>query len=464
MRNPLPSQHTATGQRLELEAQQILGRHGFNVSSLDKSTSRSTWTELHETRGAMRKAGAAILDTAKTEDRELTDGEAYAHDLCANVIKTMNEEMDMRISNGNRSPRSPGSLPVGMDDRCHARRRPEGTPLGRDESLADRVASSYPGEQDVSIGAMVRASITGDWGDLGYLRAEQSIGSGSGGGFVTPGLFAARVIDLARNEARIVQAGASVIPVTTGNTTFGTIEEDPTAHWRGENQDIEESSATFGERNFKAKTLAILVRMSLELVEDGQNIDALLERAIAAQIALQIDRAALFGTGIGEPLGIFNHEAATFIDLDAVLSDYAPLSRAVQAVSQANQTAGDFITSARTAGEIDRLTDIDGNPLKAPRSVMERQILATNQVSTDLSFNIGSPPQAAVDTASAVFTGFWPDYYLAVRTDLMLEATRVAGDAFKKMQVLLRGYARVDGFAVRPASFAIVRGITAPAP
>ena len=332
--------------------------------------------------------------------------------------------------------------------------------------MADRIAAEGGSSHDVSIGRLIRASALGEWdGGLNEFRAQQSIGSGSGGGFVTPGMLSARIIDLARAEARMVQAGASVIPVETSKLSFATIEEDPTAHWRAENADIPESGVTFGERLFDAQTIAILVRGSVELMEDGVNVDALIEQTIASQIALGIDFAGLHGTGIGQPLGLLNHNTgsrtANFIDLDGPLTNYDPMSRAVQACWENNVEAGDFLIAARTAGELDRLTDTENNPLRQPRSVADRMMLVSNQVRTDLEASIGSPPTLQSD-ASAIFTGLWSDYYLVVRTDLVLEATRVAGDTFKKMQVLIRGYARVDGFAVRPKSFGIVRGVIPP--
>jgi hypothetical protein len=53
--------------------------------------------------------------------------------------------------------------------------------------------------------------------------------------------------------------------------------------------------------------------------------------------------------------------------------------------------------------------------------------------------------------------------YVASRTNVVLEATRVGGDSFKNLQLWIRGYLRADAFAVRPDHFAIVEGITAPA-
>jgi hypothetical protein len=90
--------------------------------------------------------------------------------------------------------------------------------------------------------------------------------------------------------------------------------------------------------------------------------------------------------------------------------------------------------------------------------VAERRLLATNQIPNDLG--VGSPPTS---TGSAIFTGQWSDYYIAVRTGLVLEISRVGGDAFKKMQVLVRGYLRADAFAVRPGHFAVIDGIEPPA-
>jgi HK97 family phage major capsid protein len=259
----------------------------------------------------------------------------------------------------------------------------------------------------------------------------------------------------ARENARD-RAGARSIPIS-GATSFATIDEDPTSEWKAENAAIVEETVTLGSRLFVPQTLAVLVKSSIELIEDAPNAEALIRESIANALALQLDKMCLVGDGVGKPLGICGTPGVGQVAVNAALTSYAPLSKAVEKVQTANGEPGDFILSARTSGEIDRLTDNDGNPLRPPRSVSERRLLVTNQVPTDLV--IGSP---ALTNASAIFVGQLDRLYIAIRTNLVLEATRMGGDSFKNLEVWIRGYLRADVFAVRPDHFAVCTGITSP--
>ncbi|MBA3068668.1 MAG: phage major capsid protein [Hyphomonas sp.] len=170
------------------------------------------------------------------------------------------------------------------------------------------------------------------------------LGSGGAGGFTVPGALWGQVPDLARAKMRIAQVGATIIDAPQGGTmSFPTLERDPTAFWRGELENIEESSAAFGLRTFKPYTVAVLVSGSIELIEDSPTLGEFLMSTIAAQIAEQVDYAALAGHGLGQPLGILNHSEIQAVDAAGVLADYDSFARAVQKVRQQNVEPGAFI-------------------------------------------------------------------------------------------------------------------------
>ncbi len=62
---------------------------------------------------------------------------------------------------------------------------------------------------------------------------------------------------------------------------------------------------------------------------------------------------------------------------------------------------------------------------------------------------------------STAFVGDFSQMLLGVRTELTLEASRVADDAFEKMAVLIRGYLRCDVAVLRPQHFTKIIGIRA---
>lgn len=431
---------------------------GVDVAVFDRSPSDLSWSELHSQRADMRRAVNTILDKAESEHRSLMPNEDAAIALATTNIGLLSNQIENRSLSGNREPMPHGQFAAYPSSTARVsdsgKRKVE---LRREDRVADFVGV---GKEEVSTGALLRASVTGDWSGLEGFRAQQSGDSGSAGGFTLPTYLSARIIDLSRAQARVIQAGATTVPII-GVTNFATVENDPTAEWRGENQPISESETVFGSRMFTPHSLAVLVRSSLELIEDAPNVSALIESAIAAELALKLDRMCLIGDGVGKPLGLFNTQGINRLHPDAgsgPLTDYSLLSRAVQSVRDNNAEPGAFLISARTGGEIDRLVDKDGNPLRPPRSVQDRQLLTTNQIPVDMEV-----AGAGADNASVIFTGQWEDFYVAIRTQIRIEATQVGGGAFEKMQVLIRGYLRADAFAVRPGHFAVIEGITPPA-
>lgn len=393
----------------------------------------------------------SIISLAEKETRELNAEEIAAFDDAENIVENIEKELAAREKNGNPNGRMPGG---GMGGPSHSDPKASHLMLGPKDRFADRIES---GPSDgPGLVELLRASVTGEWNGLENFRAQSS-GSASTGGFLVPQYLSARIIDLARNQARVIQAGAMSIPVS-GPTTFAAVDGDVESHWRAENEEIPESDEIFSGRNFTPQVLAALVRCSVELIEDAPNIQQLVEDSISASLGLQLDKMCLVGDGIGKPLGLLNAPGITILSPAGgagALTNYNLLSQAVEAVRNNNVEPGDFLLASRTSGEIDRLVNSLGDPLSPPPSVAERELLTTNQIPVNMA-------AGEEVNASAIFTGYWPDLYIAMRTNIVLEATRVADDTFSKMQVLIRGYLRCDAFPVRPNHFAAITGITPP--
>lgn len=418
---------------------------GFNASAL-----KAQKNELLESRNKAHRLARAILDK---EDPSADDLEVYDH-LSAS-IELMNDSLDDLQSK--MLDRVADAAAGGGRGPSRARSRSDYgvRAIGPGESFAAAVGGyelPEPGAPG-SLGAIVLGQV-----GLGpQFNAAQVEGTGSLGGYMVPSAVSARLIDLARNQARIIQAGAMTVPMEGPTLTFARWDEDPTAAWRVENSQIPESSATLSKATLTANSIAALVTLSVELAEDAPGFQAALESALAQALALELDRAALYGKGTAEPLGLSNSDGVNEVKMaDFALSyitNYRPLSRAVQACWEKNVDPGAFILAPRTAGDIDRIVDQLDQPAFMPASVKDRQILMTNQVPTNLGTD---------EDETEIFTGLWSDLMLGIRTNVVLEASRVAGtDTFRKMQIQVRAYMRADALVVRPDHFAIVRGITA---
>jgi HK97 family phage major capsid protein len=112
----------------------------------------------------------------------------------------------------------------------------------------------------------------------------------------------------------------------------------------------------------------------VELAEDAANIDSVVSKTLGKGLALELDRAALRGSGTApEPRGIRNQtgvavDSTTFGTNGSVISNAAPtgavgwiwLAKTIANRWTANERPNAAIYAPRTAGDLDQLTDSTG--------------------------------------------------------------------------------------------------------
>jgi HK97 family phage major capsid protein len=273
------------------------------------------------------------------------------------------------------------------------------------------------------------------------------------------------MIDLLRNQAQVIQAGAVTIPMDTATLKMARLADDVTSGWKAENSPMTESDNTFEQVLFTSHTLTSLTKISVELLEDSAPaVDSIVSESIAKSMALGLDLAALYGDGgSNNPVGVKNQTNVTITPVNGGPATLAwlPLSQAASTLMGFNVT-GPFgaIYSARTAGEFDALRDSLGQPLRQPPLVDAMEKYVTNQIPNNLPG--GSP---ITGTASDIFVAKWSECMIGMRTSLAMEVSRVAADsfgsAFSNLQVWIRAYLRADVQLRHPHAFNVLTGIYA---
>jgi HK97 family phage major capsid protein len=100
----------------------------------------------------------------------------------------------------------------------------------------------FTGGEDFNVGKIIRAKIVGNYEGLNDVEVKAAgEGTGALGGWLVPETVSAKIIDLARNFARVMQAGAYTIPMTSPEMKLVKIEGDPTAYFKAEHAAITES-------------------------------------------------------------------------------------------------------------------------------------------------------------------------------------------------------------------------------
>lgn len=302
---------------------------------------------------------------------------------------------------------------------------------------------------ELSFGAVLRNALADN-----RLNVVDSMSGGSdaGGGYLVPSILTADIIDLARNRARVLEAGARVVPMANRHVEVPTWETDPVPAWRAEEAAIAEDDGELGSVDLNAKSLAVIVKASRELLEDT-NVDQLLLEAFAKSFALKIDTTALYGTGANTPVGLKNVAAVTKSPIggaNGASPTYAALVNSVGRLRDKNYDPNAQITADRTARTLSLLTDTAGSYIDPPSYLDDVDLLTTGQVPSNLTVGTSN------DTTD-IFTGQWDQLYVGVRTNLTI--SRLVERYADTGQVGFVAWFRGDIVPARPAAFDIVTGV-----
>jgi HK97 family phage major capsid protein len=304
-------------------------------------------------------------------------------------------------------------------------------------------------DDQIAPGAFLRAIVSG-----ARNEAEQRAlagGTDAAGGYAVPLTTSAQLIDLARANMVLDAAGAQTVPLGTSETVVAKVASDPTPAWRVENAAVNESDPTFSAVTLRPKSIAIMVKASVELMSDSLNLETELPRVLARAMALEIDRAGLIGTGADpQPKGIVNYGSLTANSYaGGALTGYSPLMNARGALHGANERLGAIIMASRDENTLASLTAIDGQPLNMPQALHGVRMLHTTAIPTD--GGNGSDE-------SQIIAGDFSQLLIGVRSSIRVEVLRER--FMDNLQFGLIAHARIDFAASREGAFTVLAGVT----
>jgi len=292
-------------------------------------------------RGEVVAAMTAMLDTADTEDRDLTGGETRKYER----MKAQITELDSEIQRAEERERR----------EIEAHIRPGGNVIAP-PTVAGKVLNAFGTGRDASerayrVGQWVRAQLLGNeraqrWCEDRGLRIEaaHSEANIAKGGALVPDEMSSAIIRLvedygvARKEARVVTMGSDtlLIPRRTGGLT---------SYFVGENTEGTESDSAWDNVTMSAKKLMVLTRMSSEVSEDAiVDLAVALTEEIALSFAEKEDDCLFNGDGT---------------------STYGGMTGILQKIVDGNHTAGAVDVATATHNLFSEIDATDLSTLKA---------------------------------------------------------------------------------------------------
>jgi len=329
------------------------------------------------------------------------------------------------------------------------------TLLKKGESLdkfhADR--ARYPKEwDDINTGKLIKGVVFGDWDGADLERKAAAETSAGAGGVFIPTPVSARVIDYARNIARVFQAGAQTIPMDTATLRVPRLDADITGSWTAEGADISEVDAPFDSVTYSAKKLGVVAAIDNELLEDAPNCSAMIENSLAKACALALDLAALTGSGTSpNPTGLVNDPNVQTIATIGAVTAWDSLASAAQKVRGVNFEPNAYLINPATYKMYANLKDTLGQPMRPQSTLDGITPLMTNQVPN-----------------GSFYLGKWDEMAFGLRAGMRIEVSREASymssgslvSAFSRDQTILRLVVRGDWQRLHSNAFVVGSGIT----
>jgi HK97 family phage major capsid protein len=338
--------------------------------------------------------------------------------------------------------------------------------LARGESMGDWLRARgrvRPEHEGLSFDRYVRGLATGRWEnadrELELFQLAQSEGTSTAGGHLVPAPLSGRVIDIARAASVAMRAGAVTVPMTSQTLKIARVTDEGVPTWTAENSAASEDAMAFDAVTLTAKKLDRLCKVSIELFEDADpGIDDVIANAFGKQIALELDRAALRGSGSSnQPTGVLNTSGITSTAhgtngtaISTLKYDF--LVDSVGAVRAEDFAPNAQIMAPRTETSLAKLADSTGQYVRPPATLDDIPRLTSSQIPIDLTVGTGT-------TCSEVYTGQWDQLLIGIRTQFRL---LFLGERFiDSGQYGFYAYLRADIQLAHPKAFVVDTGVLA---
>lgn len=432
----------------------------------DAGVHQAMLKELRE--AALRKADAADARKAHFEKmaREaLADAGMETREHEAPEQREAEPEPAPRVEVREPAPKPEGraiEVNAPVDEHMAFTRAPKAEfdkPMPKGASFADLLGVPES-QRGLSLGRHLRGMLTGDWrgaeAEQAYQVRAMSGATAGAGGALLPVVYSAQVIDLARVQTQVLNAGAQIVPMSARQVIMPKWTGDPTVAFRSENAAVGTSDATVDKITFTAQSLAGYTTPSREIIEDTDLSD-LLANAYAKVVAIAWDDAALLGTGTApQPLGLKNNTAIT--DKSAIVTNgqtptWDNMIDAVGGVLGRNESVSAIVYHPRNELALGKAKDTQNRYLDVPRYLANIPRLSTGT----LPVNETEGTSGAV--CNTMFAGDFSQLYIGMRTNFGVNV--YDAPAATTGQVLMVAWMRMDVQVGRPGAFAIRTGLKA---
>ena len=229
------------------------------------------------------------------------------------------------------------------------------------------------------------------------LQRDLTVGTASAAGDLVftdarPGSF----IELLRNRLALNTLGVTMLTGLNGPVAIPRQNAGGTAYWVAEKGTLTESNPTVDQVNMTPKTLGAYTEFSRRLLlQSSIDVETMVRNELATVIALEIDRAALYGLGnTNQPQGLKLVTGINTEDFNAAAPTYAELVSMESKINADNADIGalSYVTNSTIYGGF-KTTEKASNTaqfvLEPGGTVNGYGVVRSNQVATgDVFFGV----------------------------------------------------------------------------
>jgi HK97 family phage major capsid protein len=262
--------------------------------------------------------------------------------------------------------------------------------------------------------------------------------STAGGHTVSTDLLSGSFIDMLRNKMSVVGLGATMMNDLVGNIAIPRQTGGATSYWVAESGAVTESQPAFDQVTLSPSTVGAFSDVSRRLLlQSSMDVEAFIRNELATTLALEIDRAAIEGSGSSnQPTGILNVSGIGAVagGTNGAAPDWADIVDLESAVSVDNADMGalGYLTNASVRGKLLQTEKAsstgqyiwgEGNTLRGYNAAV------SNQVPSDLTKGSGTG-------LSAILFGNWNDLIIGTWGGIDINIDTSTGSASGTVRVV----------------------------
>lgn len=333
-----------------------------------------------------------------------------------------------------------------------------------------------------NLGRVVKSLVTGDrrdaeaeWkmSDIAYeeMRA-QATAPDTAGGFIVPGqVFTDQIIPLLRPMLVARELGAVELAATTTPVEIPKEATAPTVDAVAENEANNDADVSFGMMRMEPHTAQSFIKASRRFLTMGAGADTFLRRRMSEEIAIEINRWALKGTGAGnEPLGVLNHPGVNTVsaaDFGINSTNDLAVAGLYQHMRKMElQIANDDALMGSLGWAVPPVIVNAAHQMKtgntgAAHLPTSRVVFSDGDETSMLGYQFRRTTQlsSGSGTTEMIF-GDWSRMVMARWGTVVIEASNTANDALQKRQTHIVAYMDIDIGITQPTGFCITTDLS----